>query len=453
VAWGEDKITGELTLLQNPPIQLTQECMDHIAQVKQKSDYQYAWVKSYEVPNNLNSTPIYIFTYFRIRAGQRPIALYNGGPMESSHSMFLYISSLPGLDHSYVFLDQRGTGCSSPFPYKTPEKVYDYGYWGTEGIVFDSERIRSALNIQKWDIWGQSYGAFIVQRYLEKYPESIRRAGGHGGGFVALPKSHASKTPLLDMRYENQYKLWIEYFKRYPESKEAILTILQNPNRCLLDAKNEINFVKETFLELFVKNNDWGFTKKWEVMNEMAIFFASGKRQLPIADCLAERRAKRRSLAKADQSKSMQKVDLNMVGYILGLERRNEDSRLVNSRKFQALAARELGDMAFSELTESAGGYEQCFYCRNYPDYVREFSRATGIKAISTERIRLNLEKFSSIEYTLWSGEFDPFLPRPILKRSAQQIGPRVNYVEIQGSGHDPYTPETLKFLAGGSLD
>lgn len=92
-------------------------------------------------------------------------------------------------DHHVLLLDQRGTGLSTPV---TPETLPDEGdgaaqaaylaHFRADAIVADAEAIRSALlGDRPWRALGQSFGGFVLLRYLSAAPEGLEAALVTGG--------------------------------------------------------------------------------------------------------------------------------------------------------------------------------------------------------------------------------------------------------------------------------
>jgi pimeloyl-ACP methyl ester carboxylesterase len=100
------------------------------------------------------------------------------------------------LDRGYqiLYLDQRGTGLSTPVSAETLElrgdaqQRADYlKLFRADSIVGDCEAVRKLLvkdyptDFRKWSIFGQSFGGFCAFTYLSKYPESLKEVFTLGG--------------------------------------------------------------------------------------------------------------------------------------------------------------------------------------------------------------------------------------------------------------------------------
>lgn len=141
------------------------------------------------------------------------------------------------LDKGYelLYLDQRGTGLSTPITASTLQMRGDNAVqarylklYRADNIVRDCEAIRKALTAdypeekQKWSIAGQSFGGFCSLTYLSFYPEGLRESFIFGG--------LASLTADADEVYRRTYKRTVErnqaYYAKYPEDVERVKKIM-----------------------------------------------------------------------------------------------------------------------------------------------------------------------------------------------------------------------------------
>ncbi|KZF24358.1 alpha/beta-hydrolase [Xylona heveae TC161] len=171
---------------------------------------------------------------------QLPWMVYlQGGPgFECSSPQNYYSFVKPILDKGYqiLFLDQRGTGLSSPISAATlaqkgnaQEQANYLKFFRADNIVADCEAIREVLTAyypkgkKQWSLMSQSFGGFCAICYLSKYPASLREVFTCGG----LP-------PLVrqpDDVYRHTYKKVIQrnqaYYKKYPEDIERVKRLVQ----------------------------------------------------------------------------------------------------------------------------------------------------------------------------------------------------------------------------------
>jgi len=133
--------------------------------------------------------------------------------------------------YQILYLDQRGTGLSTPISSATlalqgdAHSQADYlKHFRADSIVRDCEAIRKTLTtdypheLKKWSLFGQSFGGFCVLTYLSLYPNGLREAFTSGG------LAPVGKT--ADQVYKATYKKVAErnkaYYAKYPEDIETI---------------------------------------------------------------------------------------------------------------------------------------------------------------------------------------------------------------------------------------
>lgn len=143
-----------------------QECKQFI------SDLPRGW--SWGIVANSGVRTFYYFKGRNPSELRRPVAILNGGPGRSSHSLPTLFGTTVDLD--FIFMDQRGTGCSDPFPIvglhdASLSRLQD---WTTMKMVGDFEAVRRhLLGDRKWVIYGHSFGGRAAIRYLQLKPESL----------------------------------------------------------------------------------------------------------------------------------------------------------------------------------------------------------------------------------------------------------------------------------------
>jgi pimeloyl-ACP methyl ester carboxylesterase len=121
----------------------------------------------------------------------QPVVFFNGGPSFDSHGVSQMLESLEGSTAlTFVYIDQRGTGCSDPYP-SVKTDAARLPFYGSRAIVQDAEAIRSRVfgPFTRWHAFGQSYGGFIVHRYLEIAPQGLSGAFAHGASVMSLPEA------------------------------------------------------------------------------------------------------------------------------------------------------------------------------------------------------------------------------------------------------------------------
>jgi pimeloyl-ACP methyl ester carboxylesterase len=120
-----------------------------------------------------------------------------------------------------VLLDQRGTGLSSPVTAQTltgtPEEQAEYlQHFRADAIVRDAEHVRRALGLERWAIFGQSFGGLTAMTYLSHAPEGVSEAYITGG----LPPLERPVDDVYRATYIRIEARLAEYLERYPGDEE-----------------------------------------------------------------------------------------------------------------------------------------------------------------------------------------------------------------------------------------
>lgn len=69
-----------------------------------------------------------------------------------------------------IQLDQRGCGRSTPH---AADLATDLGSNTTHHLIADLERLREHLGVERWQIWGGSWGVTLGVAYAERHPERV----------------------------------------------------------------------------------------------------------------------------------------------------------------------------------------------------------------------------------------------------------------------------------------
>jgi pimeloyl-ACP methyl ester carboxylesterase len=129
-----------------------------------------------------------------------PVLLIAGGPGQSTVDMYLQQRGAfeqVRRERDLILVDQRGTGRSAAgFECNVRDDLSldtagveeltravddclaklerDPRFYTTSVAVQDLERVRAALRLAQWNIYGVSYGTRVAQHYLRRYPEQVR---------------------------------------------------------------------------------------------------------------------------------------------------------------------------------------------------------------------------------------------------------------------------------------
>ncbi|HEY4022587.1 MAG TPA: alpha/beta fold hydrolase [Pseudonocardiaceae bacterium] len=130
-------------------------------------------------------------------------------------------------DYRILFLDQRGTGRSTPvgtLPGMTPGQQAEYlTHFRADSIVADLEWIRRELNIDTWAVLGQSFGGFCTLHYLSVAPQSLSAAFFTGG----LPPIGMHPDEIYLATFTRTLERNRRFYERYPQDRERMRALCQ----------------------------------------------------------------------------------------------------------------------------------------------------------------------------------------------------------------------------------
>ena len=93
----------------------------------------------------------------------KPVVLLHGGPGAGSNPTMPRFHDPEA--HRIVTFDQRGSGQSTPHAELRENTTWD--------LVGDIERIRDMLGIERWQVFGGSWGSCLALAYAETHPERV----------------------------------------------------------------------------------------------------------------------------------------------------------------------------------------------------------------------------------------------------------------------------------------
>ncbi|WUI65767.1 prolyl aminopeptidase [Nocardia sp. NBC_00403] len=100
--------------------------------------------------------------------GGKPALVVHGGPGSGGHRGGRKVFD-PAV-YRIVLFDQRGCGESLPNA-SDPNVSLDHNT--TEHLIADIERLRTHLGIDRWLLYGGSWGSTLILAYAERYPERV----------------------------------------------------------------------------------------------------------------------------------------------------------------------------------------------------------------------------------------------------------------------------------------
>lgn len=372
---------------------------------------------------------IRVFYYARLQKDEqggviRPVVFFNGGPGGDSHSSYNILErQSASQDISFIYVDQRGTGCSDAFPVVpvTLDTAKRLELYGSRSIVRDAEALRiQLLGAQtRWTAFGQSYGGEIVHRYIEVAPQGLNGAYAHGASIMADP------VAWLVQRLESQRRVIGDYFASYPEDAERLSAIraLIADTRCFQDGTTRIcgPAVLDAATALLGFRTQWGTLHAW----------------------LAKLRNSDGSLA--------ENVLANFVrGFAFGVYASNgfassviSYSELTPGYTDAAGCHAALARLQGSSEDSLSWPINECriLMALRFPwDGLIDGLKTTD--ALSLEGVAKSLEQMPSLPFFLYSGEKDVFVPVGTFHEEVSLLGSRITYRDFPNSGHDGFYSE-----------
>lgn len=109
-----------------------------------------------------------IETHYETFGQGEPILIINGGPGFNSEGFAFIAQEIADLGYKTIIYDQRGTG-GSKLNVVNSETITIYL------MVQDIEDLRKKLKIEKWVVFGHSFGGILATHYAAKYPKRIKK--------------------------------------------------------------------------------------------------------------------------------------------------------------------------------------------------------------------------------------------------------------------------------------
>ena len=103
-----------------------------------------------------------------------------------------------------VLFDQRGCGRSTPH---ASDPATDMRHNTTEHLLADMERLREHLGIDRWLLYGGSWGSTLILAYAERHPERVSE--------IVIPGVTMTRRSEIDWLYRGVGRFFPEAWERF----------------------------------------------------------------------------------------------------------------------------------------------------------------------------------------------------------------------------------------------
>lgn len=408
---------------------------------KLPKDWFQNFIEVPEDPASPDGKQIKVFFYGKMVEGVTPVVFFNGGPGADSHGSYRHLTKMKlekDIENlvSFIYIDQRGNGCSDPYPQGDSDKIkLRLKNYGSRGIVADAEAVRKKLlNDQQWIAFGQSYGGFIVHRYVVQAPDGLKAAFSHGGVITSN-----GFTRILN-RIKSQTRVIKEYFKLYPEDQNHLDILAQELtlDTCFKDPKSPAELCGYDALysvpELLAFKTDWEYLHGW-----IARFVKNGqmvKKEIQNFNNV-NYFPYHRKVENGVKNKNLKGVASSVIGWA---DRDVASLNLVNCFKIKNELKKEGID-----ITEEV--YTECAWAMQYDPEDTETPSSLSFIAkdkLTIEELKSSLTTNNRLHFYLYSGELDQMVPRENFVEQVAAVSSLENfqYVNFENSAHDGFSTE-----------
>ena len=417
---------------------------DPCATFKQKipADWIQDTLEVPEDPAQPNGTKTHVFYYGKLKPNTTPVVFFNGGPGSDSHGSFKSFQNKqymldPNQDVSMFYIDQRGNGCSDPYPQMKDNRIAEPAIlerltnYGSNGIISDAELVRQKLIGNKpWIAFGQSYGAFVVHRYAAIAPTSLKSGFAHANtitndGYERIKNRLLSQARVMDI-----------YLKQYPDDEAALETLRKAlvPTKCFKDASTNAEYcgfeIIQNFAETFL-----GFNHQWpQIHSWINIMLQDGT----ASDDGIQLFLKTFVFTSGSTTNSKK-----WSGIVIGWVDRNvmpEDNFYCQKIRTDLLRENNI-DLSKVLINE-------CMYNLQVPN-PKATDSSLSVQSLSQNILSLDafvsaLTTHSTLQFFWYSGEKDPYVPVESFtdEIAAVKSLPNVHYTNFSGTGHDGFYSE-----------
>lgn len=376
--------------------------------------------------DNPNGRQIQVYYYGRLQTGKDPVIFFNGGPASDSHSSAQlledFIRTPQAQKLSFLYMDQRGTGCSSPFPSEaTAEGIERLSHYTSTEIVKDAEIIREKLLGAKsqWKIFGQSFGGLIVHRYALLAPHSIQGAFAHGFSLMQ------DQTEWIKLRVKSQKRVSELYFAQYPQDRTTLqrLRDLIPETLCFEDDGTQVCGPKMMdALTIFL-----GFSNTWSHMHHFITSILPGDQ----IDMSALKEFVRNYVFGVYNNNGLAGSVISLVEISSG----DSDVDTCVTAQDRLKAEGETPEKWLINECRLLAGMQN----DQWQDLLKGITRRLQM---SPMQLKTSLIENPNLPFYLYSGEKDVFVPVETFTEEVQTLGSLLTYRQFPNTGHEGFMAE-----------
>ncbi|GAA4909750.1 prolyl aminopeptidase [Streptomyces coeruleoprunus] len=132
----------------------------------------------------------------------KPALVVHGGPGSGCHPATTRL--FDPARYRVVLLDQRGCGRSTPH---ASDPTTDMAANTTHHLVADMERLRAHLGIDRWLLYGGSWGSTLILAYAERHPDRVSE--------IVVPAVTTTRRSEIAWLYEGVGRFFPEAWDRF----------------------------------------------------------------------------------------------------------------------------------------------------------------------------------------------------------------------------------------------
>jgi proline iminopeptidase len=132
----------------------------------------------------------------------KPALVVHGGP--GSGCSITIRSSFDPDRYRAVLFDQRGCGRSTPH---ASDPATDMSHNTTEHLLADMELLRVRLGIDRWLLYGGSWGSTLILAYAQRHPERVSE--------IVIPSVTTTRRSEIDWLYRGVGRFFPEAWDRF----------------------------------------------------------------------------------------------------------------------------------------------------------------------------------------------------------------------------------------------